>query len=334
MPRYLKVIFSLMLVAYLVVALTMTASESDTQLCRALEITVEGGEGDGSRRFVTPDELARELDSLPEKAPGMALANINTQTIRKHLLDLDKIEDVEVLRLTDGTIRIKATPIIPVARVFDAGRSYYINRAGKQVSADARYHKDVPIIEGHFNYPDTTFTPESLLPLLSYIANDSVWNSYVSMIKVKSPTDIILVPVIREHVINIGAPDHLDDKFARLKKFYSEVLPQQGWQKYDTLCLKWSGQLVASKRRRAVQKVEVVNYDDDEAVDMGTMLAGDGVAPGQTVPGVKAHSEKPIPATVRTSSSASTRKDSKSADNGTAKTETAKPQPTATKPKH
>lgn len=177
MPRYLKVIFSLMLVAYLVVALTMTASESDTQLCRALEITVEGGEGDGSRRFVTPDELARELDSLPEKAPGMALANINTQTIRKHLLDLDKIEDVEVLRLTDGTIRIKATPIIPVARVFDAGRSYYINRAGKQVSADARYHKDVPIIEGHFNYPDTTFTPESLLPLLSYIANDSVWNS-------------------------------------------------------------------------------------------------------------------------------------------------------------
>lgn len=299
-----------MLVAYLVVAISMTVSEPDTQLCRALEITVEGGEGDGARRFVTPDELARELDSLPEKAPGMALANINTQKIRKHLLELDKIENVEVLRLTDGTIRIKATPIIPVARVFDGTKSYYINRAGKHVSADARYHKDVPIIEGRFNYPDTTFTPESLLPLLNYIANDSVWNSYISMIKVKSPTDIILVPAIREHVINIGAPDNFDDKFARLKKFYTEVLPQQGWEKYDTLCLKWSGQLVASKRRRAPQKVEVVNYDDDEAVDMGTMLAGDDVAPGQTIPGVKAHSEKPIPARVRTTLAAG---DSKSA---------------------
>ncbi len=296
MSRYLKVIFSLMLAAYLVIALTMTASEPDTQLCRAFEITVEGGDGDGQQRFVTPGELARELDSLPEKAPGMALANINTQTIRRHLLDLDKIEDVEVVRLTDGTIRIKATPIIPVARIFDSGESYYINRAGKRVSADARYHKDVPVIEGHFESNDSTFTPASLLPLLSYISNDSVWNAYISMIKVKSPNDIILIPVIREHVINIGAPNNFDDKFARLKKFYSEVLPLQGWEKYDTLTLKWNGQLVASKRRRAPQRVETIKYDDDEAVDTGTMLAGDDVAPGQTVPGVKAHSEKPIPA--------------------------------------
>lgn len=116
------------------------------------------------------------------------------------------------------------------------------------------------------------------------------------MIKVKSPSDIILVPVIREHVVNIGAPTDFDDKFARLKRFYSEVLPLQGWEKYDTLTLKWKGQLVATKRRRAPQRVETVKYDDDETVDTGTMLAGDDVAPGQTVPGVKAHSEKPIPA--------------------------------------
>ncbi len=66
-----------------------------------------------------------------------------------------------------------------------------------------------------------------MLPLLSYISNDSVWNSYISMIKVKSPTDIILVPVIREHVINIGAPEGFDDKFERLKRFYREVLPSR-----------------------------------------------------------------------------------------------------------
>lgn len=296
MSRYLKVIFSLMLAAYLVIALTMTATEADTQLCRAFEITVEGGEGAGVQKFVTPGELARELDSLPEKAPGMALANINTQSIRRHLLSLDKIEDAEVVRYTDGTIRVKATPIIPVARIFDSGESYYINRAGKRVSADARYHKDVPVIEGHFDAADTTFTPASLLPLLNYIAGDSIWNAYISMIKVKSPSDIILVPVIREHVVNIGAPTDFDDKFARLKRFYSEVLPLQGWEKYDTLTLKWKGQLVATKRRRAPQRVETVKYDDDETVDTGTMLAGDDVAPGQTVPGVKAHSEKPIPA--------------------------------------
>lgn len=294
MSRYLTIIFSLLLVAYLAIALTVTSTETDTEPCRGMEITIAGA--DDNQRFVTPAELSRELDSLPDKAVGLALCNINTQQIRRRLLEMDKIEDAEVVRYTDGSIRIKATPIIPVARVFDDGESYYINRAGKRVKADARFHKDVPVIEGHFNPSDTVFTPESLLPLLNYISGDSVWNSYISMIKVKSPTDIILVPVIREHVINFGSPSHFDDKFSRLKKFYSKVLPLQGWEKYDTISLKWNGQLVATKRRKAPQKVETVQYDDDESVDTGTMLAGDDVAPGQTIPGMKAHSEKPIPA--------------------------------------
>lgn len=294
MPRYLKIIFSLLLVAYIVIALTVTAAQPDTTVCRGIEIEVKDADGQ-PQQFVTKAELARELDSLPEKAPGMAMSNINPQTIRRLLLGLDKIEDVEVVRMTDGKIHICATPIIPVARVFDRGESYYINRSGKRVGADARYHKDVPVIEGHFEYADTGFTAASLLPLLSYIASDSVWNAYISMIKVKSPNDIILVPVIREHVINIGAPNNLDDKFARLRKFYTDVLPLQGWEKYDTLKLKWKGQLVATRRTKAATKIDASRFDDDETIDTGTMLAGDNVAPGQTVPGVKAHSEKPIP---------------------------------------
>lgn len=294
MPNYLKIIFSLMLFAYLVVALTLTAAEADTDLCRGVNITVNNS-GSG-KQFVSAEELAHEIGDLPEKAKGMPLASINTQEIRRTLLDLDKVEDVQVLRLTDGTISITAQPIVPVARVFDNGKSYYINKDGKRVSANARYHKDVPIVEGHFDPADTVFTPQSLLPLINYIASDSVWNAFISMVKVKSPTDIILVPVIREHVINMGTPDDFDDKFGRLKKFYKEVLPRQGWEKYDTLTLKWRGQLVATKRKRHSAPVESIKYEDEEAVDTGTMLAGDDVAPGQTMPGMEAHSEKPIPA--------------------------------------
>ncbi len=284
-----------MLFVYLVIALTLTATESDTDLCRGVNITVNNSDSAG-KQFVSAEELAHEIGDLPQKAKKMTLASINTQDIRRTLLSLDKVEDVQVLRLTDGTIDITAQPIIPVMRVFDNGKSYYINKDGKRVSANARYHKDVPIVEGHFDPADTLFTPQSLLPQINYIASDSIWNSFISMVKVKSPNDIILVPVIREHVINIGSPDNFDDKFSRLKKFYTEVLPRQGWEKYDTLTLKWRGQLVASKRKRHSAPVESVKYEDEDAVDTGTMLAGDNVAPGQTKPGIEAHSETPIPA--------------------------------------
>lgn len=287
-----------MLAVYLVVALTMTARESDDALCAGMSLSVEDADGDdrGASRFVTPSELARELDGLPARAKGIALANINTQDIRRRLLDLDKIEDASVVRYTDGTIRISVTPIVPVLRVFDGTTSYYVNRAGKRVKASARYHKNVPIIQGHFDSTDTTFTPLSLLPLVNFIAADSLWSSYIGMIKVKSPTDILLIPNIREHVINIGAPVNLEEKMANLQTFYSKVLIKQGWEKYDTLSLKWNGQLVATKRHRRAPDVPVISHEDDEAVPIDAMLAGDNVAPGQTVPGQAAHNEKPIPA--------------------------------------
>lgn len=297
MPKYLKIIFSLMLAIYLVVALTMTARENDDAVCTGMTITVEDADGDSdASQFVTATELARELDDLPSKAAGIALANINTQDIRLRLLDLDKIEDAEVVRYTDGSIRIHVTPIVPVLRVFDGPVSYYVNRAGKRVKASARYHKNVPMIQGHFDPADSTFTPMSLMPLVNFIVSDSIWNPYIGMIKVKSPTDILLIPNIREHVINIGSTDRLQEKMDNLRLFYSKVLVKQGWEKYDTISLKWNGQIVATKRHRRAPDVPVISREDDEIVAIDAMLAGDNVAPGQTVPGQAAHSEKPIPA--------------------------------------
>ncbi|MDE5981517.1 MAG: hypothetical protein K2G92_00200 [Duncaniella sp.] len=296
MTKTLRIISTLLLIAYLAVATAMAVRDSGTDRCRGIEITV-GGEA--KTPFVTAAELARELDSLPAHAAGMPLDEINPQSLRKRLMEVDKIEDVSVVTYTDGTIHISATPIIPVARVFDGNSSYYVNRAGKRVEATARYHSDVPVIAGHFNPADSLFTPLSLLPLINYINNDSVWRSFITMIKVDSPRDIILVPTIREHVVNIGSTARLDDKFSRLRRFYKEVLPVKGWEMYDTVSVKWNGQVVATRRKKNVAPAAMTVYDDEEAVDTGTMLAGDNVAPGQTIPGREAHNEKPIPAATK-----------------------------------
>ena len=114
-----------MLFIYLVIAITVTANEKDDDLCKGMLVTVLDADGSdvSARQFVTPQELSRELDGLPDRAQGIALANINTQDIRRRLLGLDKIEDASVVRYTDGTIRVSVTPIVPVLRVFDGSSS-------------------------------------------------------------------------------------------------------------------------------------------------------------------------------------------------------------------
>lgn len=279
------------LAVYLVFALAITNSVSSETTCTGLKIAVNDT---ASLKFVTAAELSRELGTLPADAKGMRLLDIDTDSMERLFNSIDKIENVNAVRLTDGSVLVTVDPLHPVARVFDSKGSYYINRSGKRISANARYHIDVPVIQGDF--VDSVFPASRVLPLVDYIAADSLWNSLVSMIKVDSPSDILLVPIVRGQIINFGTPDNFDNKFMRLRRMYSEVMPVKGWSYYDTISVKWDGQIVATRRQKKLPAPKFAADDDNELPDLNTMLAGDNVQPGQVKPGVKAKNDKPIPA--------------------------------------
>ena len=94
-----------------------------------------------------------------------------------------------------------------------------------------------------------SFPAVRLLPLLDYMSAHGEWNALVSMISVRDSANVFLLPTMRGHVINFGDVDNIADKFSRLKTFYKEVLPVKGWEFYDTISVKWDGQIVATRRR-------------------------------------------------------------------------------------
>ncbi len=265
--RILPALAVVAMTVYLVVALSYVRGNASTRLCQGLHIVVRDST---SHPFVTAAELRRELGTLPDKLSSLPLRAINTDSI-EHLFEaIDKIESVKVVELTDGHILVDVEPMQPIARIFPSkGRSYYINRAGKRIAASARYHTDVPIIRGDF--PDDSFTPASIIPLLDYLDEHPSWGALVSSIKADSPSDIIIVPVIRGHVINLGDLSDLDSKFTRLSKFYELVMPYKGWNTYDTITLKWNGQAVASRRIKSLPPPPPVE-DVEEEVDTNTMI--------------------------------------------------------------
>lgn len=280
------------LVAYLAVVIPAAARAHNDELCAGLRVTVIDSLQTG---YVTPVGIARELGSLANTAEGSLLNDISTKDI-KHLLEkLDKIEDVNVVRTSDRYIAITVRPLAPVARVFDGDDSYYINKDGKRITADARYRMDVPVIAGHFPPRDTLMNPAKLLPLLSRLANDPLWGKMVTMVVVDNKRDVLLVPAVKGHIINLGNVSDLDSKFDRLERMYHKVIPVRGWDFYDTISVKWRGQVVATRRVKPRMEVNTPIDTISENVDVSTMLTTEGIAPGQTRPGVAAVSEKPIP---------------------------------------
>ena len=283
---------TIVLATYLVGSLFVCNRVAATAVCSGLRVSVSDNE---NRRFVTAVEIAHELGDLSARITGMPLSEINTEQLTNLLKSIDKIEEVSIIRTTQGLISIDVRPLVPIARIFDGAKSYYINKAGKRISTNARYHCDVPVIEGHFPENDSTLDPLQLMPLLDYIAATPKWNRLITMVRVDKNRDIILVPSISGHVINFGDNADYDSKFMRLEKMYSKVLPVKGWNFYDTLSVKWGGQVVATKRIKPVVEGRVIADDDPDDANVSTMLAAEGVAPGQTHLGVKAKDDKPIP---------------------------------------
>ncbi|MDE7443459.1 MAG: cell division protein FtsQ/DivIB, partial [Muribaculaceae bacterium] len=251
---------------YLVWALIWVHDVSAQEKCTGMNVEIVDSTG---CRFVTEKEIINELQPYYGKAATMLLRDIDTDSLSRMLNSIDKLEHATVVRTTTNRVHVKVAPMQPVARVWENNDSYYINREGKRIKADARYHMDVPVITGRF---DSVFRPEGLIPLIDFITADSTWNSLVTMIKV-SNRNVYLLPMIRGHIINFGAVDNIADKFDRLKAMYTEVLPIKGWDYYDTIAVKWNGQVVASRRENKLLPPPFTYNDDseNEEGDAGSM---------------------------------------------------------------
>ena len=285
MRSWLFAILTVITVGYLVAAWFMTKSAAANRMCQGVLITVH----DTSEiHFVTPQELSAELGDLPSRALDTRLADIDIDSIERMFNLFDKIERVNVNILTSGKLLIDVWPMRPVARIFDsAGQSYYINRAGKRIAAEPGYFLDVPVVKGDFS---PTFPATSLIPLIDYIEADPDWRDAISMIEARSSGDIILVPVIRGHVINMGDTTNFADKFRRLKLMYSKVMSSKGWDFYKEISLKWRGQVVGVRRNARSQGPEYLLDEQNEEESTVSTAELDEGAP------ITVSAEKPIPA--------------------------------------
>lgn len=261
-------ILSVFILFYLLFAFLIADHLYASEKVGQVKVTVENN---GSQQFVNAKSVLAELGTMP--ADSDFIKDVDLSSMERKLKQFVNIEDASVNKTIHGNILVNVVPMIPVARVFDSsGYSYYINSEGKKLQANARYHVDVPIISGYID--DSVVSAVDLLPIMNFVAADSLWNSLTTAFKVEKNHDLLLIPMIKGHVVNLG--DYRDkntaDKFRRLATFYREVMPKKGWQYYDTISVKFDGQIVATRAKKRANTIETLyELEDSEEVDLDNM---------------------------------------------------------------
>ena len=256
----LMCVLSIVMVAYMCFAMTVTAYMSSQDTLKGLDVRLT----DPDSRFVSVSDVILETKIDPDTLGRCLRRDFDLNALEARLNASDKLQNANVRLLSNGRIDVEVTPMVPVARVFDRGKpSYYINADGKRISAELRYHIDVPVLVGAF---DSVHPASRLLPLLDYIATHKKAGAMVSTVTQEPDGNIILVPTIVGHVVNFGDTSRVSEKFAMLRAFYRKVAPVKGWQTYDTVSVKWRGQVVATRRHKEAPPVVLPTEEEQTGI--------------------------------------------------------------------
>ncbi|MDE6011011.1 MAG: hypothetical protein K2F87_06180, partial [Muribaculaceae bacterium] len=259
------------LLAYLGCVLVWARAEAERHACKG--VTISMGEK-GLSDTITVRGVKSELMKYPRRIVGAQLTSINTLDIEKYLMSLNNFEDVQCFISTNGFLNVRITPMIPEIRVFDGTTSYYVNRQGKRIASSAEFFTDVPVVSGRFN---DRFPPQAVLPVVKFVQKDPVLKELVAMFEAQDADNILLVPRITGHVVNFGDTSRLEEKRRMLMTAYKNIIPYKGWNEYDTISVKFQGQIVATRRnKKPLYPIET--YIEEEDPEDATLPTEDVVA--------------------------------------------------------
>ena len=155
----------------------------------------------------------------------------------------------------------------PIARIYNTrGDNFYLDEDGVTVSSEASHVARVLIVTGDINDLESSVSVPDIInndSLISirrlddiyrishYVCNDPLLHSLIGQIHLKKNGDFILVPLVGDQKIIVGSAysnREVKSKFEKLKIFYNEAMPFEGWDKYSEINLKFEGQIVCKKK--------------------------------------------------------------------------------------
>ena len=251
------------------VLLGAAASKKNTKLCKGIVVEIEGG---NDQFFVDEKEIMQLLNangSLSERP----IESINLLMLEKRLENDRWIRNAEMYIDNKQMVQVRVEENEPVARVFTrGGYQYYIDSSCNKLPLSDRLSARVPMIT---NFPsDRTRWSRldsnlmaSLKEMALYINKVPFWKAQVAQLNVNDNREIEMFPTIGNHVVLLGKPEASEEKFNRLFSFYKQVWAKVGLEKYETIDVRFTGQVVAAKKGAAAAALAIDSVKAKQAVD-------------------------------------------------------------------
>ena len=217
----------------------------------------------GEDAFLTEDELYDRLKRKGYIFEGQTHKTLNAAKIERYISSMSEIKDVRVFTRIGKHWTIEVTVRKPIARIYNQyHETFYLDEDGIVVRASGLHTARVVVVTGLIPDRITSIPVKEIINndslksirklddvyrISNYVCNDPELQALIGQIHLKKNGDFVLIPLVGDHLIVFGSAfteKEVKDKFEKLKIFYKEGLPYEGWDKYAEINLKYGDQIV------------------------------------------------------------------------------------------
>lgn len=218
-----------------------------------VEVVVEPLES-GDKLISERDVKQVLLEAFGNTLEGTEMANIEVERMER-VLEIDPfVQDAETYIDQNSKLHVEISQRQPIVRILDnKGGNYYLDGMGKKMPPSKNFAARVLVATGNV----APYTPEfrqkrrntlkDLFFIVESLMKDEFLRDFIQQIHIAENGDFWLVPLIGDQKIILGSARRLEDKLYRLKVFYQKGMPYTGWRKYETINLKYNGQIVCKR---------------------------------------------------------------------------------------
>lgn len=262
------------LIAYLVFAARYCTEQHNEEVLSVVNIVVTDS---GRLRAISPEMVRGWLEQEAVPLEGSPLRQVNTERISNLIRSHAFIAGTKIWIEQNGTLNIEVSQREPIMRIItNDGYDFYISHDYWIIPPQSGKGEYLPVVTGRFDLPfergwfgnlEDMLTEEEkksngnycfLFKLINFVkltSDDSFWKDEIVQFVVTreegAPTwkepDIELVPRVGNHIIAVGTPDDAEQKLTKLRLFYDNVLPYEGWDAYKMINIKYNNQVVCTK---------------------------------------------------------------------------------------
>ena len=224
-----------------------------TYSCQGVEITIKDSL---ENSFVSAADVKTYLDREYGICNGIPLDSLDLIRIESIVDGRSAVKKSQAYVTRDGILHIDVTQRKPVVRFQKAGGGFYADKEGYIFPLQKSYASHVQIIDGNIPLAaNSGYKGElqndrekkwfkAMMELINFMEDSRTWKDKIVQIHVNGNRDLILIPREGNEHINFGQPDNIEEKFAKLEKYYTSIIPAQGNGRYTKVDLRYRGQIV------------------------------------------------------------------------------------------